>query len=229
MLSFKSAFSLSSFTLIRRLLSSSSLPAIRVVSSAYLRLLIFHHFVNKDFYTQSYGLSSSHVRMWELDHKEGWAPKNWCFWTVVLEKTLESPLDCKKIKPVNPKGSQPWIFTGRTDAEAKVSILWTPDVKSPGKDPDAGKYWKQKKVATEDEIVVWHHWLNGHEFEQILGDCEVREVWLAVHRVAKSRTQLSDWPITNRTTILTFSDLSQLKLGFCLQPSPFMTVLVPLA
>ena len=147
----------------------------------------------------------------------------------MLEKTLESSLDCKKIKPVNPKGGQPWIFTGRTDAEAKVSILWTLDVKSPGKDSDARKYWKQKKVAAEDEIVVWHHWLNGREFEQILGDCEVREAWLAVHRVAKSRTQLSDWPTTNRTTVLTFSDLSQLRLGFCLQTSPFMTVLVPLA
>ena len=188
-----------------------------------------HCFADKGACSQSCGFPSSHVQMWELDHKEGWAPKNWCILTVVLEKTLESPLDCKKIKPANPKRSQPWIFTGRTDAKAKVSILWTPDVKSPGKDPDAGKYWKQKKVAAEDEIVAWHHWLNGREFEQILGDCEVREAWLAVHRVAKSRTHLSDWPTTNRTTMLTFSDLSQQKLGFCLQPSPFMTVLVPLA
>ena len=94
-----------------------------------------------DLYSQSYSLSSSHVRMWELDHKEGWVPKNWCFWIVMLEKTLESPLDCKEIKPVNPKGNQPWRFTGRTDAEAP--ILWPPDVKSwlTEKDPDAGKDW----------------------------------------------------------------------------------------
>ena len=89
-----------------------------------------HHFANKGPYSQIYGLSSSHVRMWELDHNEGWAPKNWCFWTVVLEKPLESPLDCKEIKPVNPKGNQPWIFIGRTDAEAEALILWPPDASS---------------------------------------------------------------------------------------------------
>ena len=100
-----------------------------------------HHFANKGPYSQSYGFSSSHVQMWELDHKEGWAPKNWCFQTVVLEKTLGSPLDSKEIKPVNPKGNQPWIFIGRTDAEAKAPILWPPDAKSwlIGKDPDVGK------------------------------------------------------------------------------------------
>ena len=111
-----------------------------------------HHFADKGSYTQSYDFSSSHVWMWELDHKEGWALKNWFFQTVVLEKTLESPLDCKEIKPVNPKGNQPWIFTGRTDAP----ILWPPDAKSQliGKDPDAGKDWRQKeKRATEDEMV----------------------------------------------------------------------------
>ena len=108
--------------------------------------------------------------MWELDHKESWAPKNWCFWTVVLEKTLESPLDCKEMKPVNPKGNQSWIFIGRTDAEAP--IFWLPDVKNwlIGKDTDAGKDWRQEeKEMTEDEMVGWHHWLNGHEFEQVLG------------------------------------------------------------
>ena len=117
--------------------------------------------------------SSSHVCMWELDHKEGWVPKNWCFLIVVLEKTLESPLDCKEIKPVNPKGNQPWIFIGRTDAEAP--ILWSPDSKNQliGKDPDAGKDWRQKeKGAAEDEMVGWHHRLSGHEFEQTLGDSE---------------------------------------------------------
>ena len=112
----------------------------------------------------------SHVWMWELDHKESWAVKNWCFWTVVLEKTLESPLDCKEIQPVNPKGNQSWIFIGRTDAEAP--ILWPPDVKNwlLGKDPDAGKDWRQEeKGTTEAEMVGWHHRLNGHEFEQALG------------------------------------------------------------
>ena len=106
--------------------------------------------------------------MWELDYKERWALKNWCFWTVVLEKTLESPLDCQEIKPVSLKGNQPWIFIGRTDAEAEAPILWPPDVKSQltGKDPDAGKDWRQEeKGMTEDEIVGWHHWLNGHECE----------------------------------------------------------------
>ena len=116
--------------------------------------------------------------MWELDHKEGWVPKNWCFWTVVLEKTLESPLDCKEIKPVNPKGNQPWIFIGRTDAEAEAPIIWPPDGKSwlIGKDPDTGKYWgHEKKGVTEVEMGRWHHQLNGHEFEQTPGDGEGQE------------------------------------------------------
>ena len=117
---------------------------------------------------QSYGFSSSHVWMWELDYKECWMPKNWCFWTVVLEKTLKSPLDNKEIEPVNPKGNQSWIFTGRTDTEAETPILWPPDAKNSliGKDPDAGKDWRwEEKGTTEDEVVGWHHWLNGHEFE----------------------------------------------------------------
>ena len=112
------------------------------------------------------------IDMWELDHKEGWVMKNWCFWIVVLEKTLKSYLDCK-IKPVNPKGNQPWILIGRTDAEAEAPILWPPDVKSQltGKDPDAGKDWRQKeKGAAEDEMARKHYWLNGHEFEQSLGE-----------------------------------------------------------
>ena len=113
--------------------------------------------------------------MWELDHKEGQALKNWCFWIVVLEKTLESSLDCKEIKLVNPKGNQSWIFTGRTDTEAEAPILWPPDVKSwlIWKDPDAGKDCRQgEKGTTEDEMVGWYHQLNGHEFEQALGDGE---------------------------------------------------------
>ena len=107
--------------------------------------------------------------MLELDCEEGWAPKNWCFWTVMLEKTLESPLDSKEIKPVHPKGDQSWIFIGRTDAEAEAPISWPPDAKNwlLRKDPDSGKDWRQEeKGMTEDEIVGWHHWLNGHEFEQ---------------------------------------------------------------
>ena len=128
-------------------------------------------------YSQSYGFSSSHVWMWKLDLKEGWAPKNWYFWTVVLEKTLESPLDCKEIKPVSLKGNQSWIFIGRAgaDAEAESPILWPPNAKSwlIGKDPDAGKDWRQEeKGMTEGEMVGWHHWLSRHEFEQVLGDGE---------------------------------------------------------
>ena len=118
--------------------------------------------------SQSYGFSSSHVWMWELDYKESWVPKNWCFWTVVLEKTLESPLDCKEIQPVHPKENQSWIFIGRTDAEAETPILWPPDMKNwlIWKDPDAGKDWRwEEKGRTEDEIVGWHHQLNGYEFE----------------------------------------------------------------
>ena len=122
--------------------------------------------------SQTYGFCSSHVWMWELDYKESWAPKNWCFWTVVLEKTPESPLDSKEIQPVHPKGNQSWIFIGGTDAEAETLILWPPDVKNwiIGKDPDAGKDWRQEeKGMTEDEMLEWHHRLDGWEFEQVLG------------------------------------------------------------
>ena len=148
---------------------------------------------------QSYGFSSGHVWMWEIilmmweDHKESWVPKNWCFWTVVLEKTLESPLDSKEIKPVHPQGNQSWIFIGRTDAEAPV--LWPPDVKSwlIGKDPDAGKDWRQEeKGTTEDEMVGWHHWLNGHELVDMSKLQELvmdKEAWCALVRGAtKSQT-----------------------------------------
>ena len=109
--------------------------------------------------------------MWELNYKESWVLQNWCFWTVVLEKTLESPLGCKKIKPVNPKGNQSWIFIGRTDAEADTPILWPPDAKNwlIGKHPDVGKDWRQVKGMTEDEMIGWHHRFDGHEFEQALG------------------------------------------------------------
>ena len=120
---------------------------------------------DKGLSSQSEGFSSSHVWMWELDHKEGWTSKNWCFRTAVLEKTLENPLDCKEIKSVHPKGDQPWIFIGRS---AETPILWPPDAKNwlIGKDPDAEKDWRQEeKRTTEDEVAGWHHWLNGHKFE----------------------------------------------------------------
>ena len=124
-----------------------------------------YDFANKGLSNQGYGFSSSHVWMWELDYKQSWALKNWCFWTVVLEKTLESPLDCKEIQPVHLKGNQSWAFT---DGEAETLILLPPDAKNwlTGKDPDAGKDWRQEeKGMTEDEMVGWHHWLDGHEFE----------------------------------------------------------------
>ena len=127
-----------------------------------------YYFANKGPSSQGYDFSSSHVWMWELDYKESWVPKNWCCWTVVLDKTLESPLSCKEIQPVHPKGNQSWIFIGRTDAEAETPTLWPPDVKNRliGKDPDAGKDWRLKeKGMTEGEMVGWHHRLNGHEFE----------------------------------------------------------------
>ena len=131
-----------------------------------------HHFADKCLYSQSSGFSGSHIQTRELDHKEGWMLKNWCFWTVVLEKTLDSALDCKEIKAVRSKGNQSLIFIGRTDAEPP--ILWPPEVKSWlfRKDPDSGKDWRSEKGMTEDEVVGWHHWLNRHGFQQALPDGE---------------------------------------------------------
>ena len=127
-----------------------------------------HYFANKGPCSQGYGFSSGHVWMWELDCEESWVLKNWCFWIVVLEKTLESPLDCKEIQPVHPKGGQSWVFIGRTDAEAETPVRWPPHAKSwlIGKDPDAGRDWGQEeKGMTEDEMAGWHHRLNRHESE----------------------------------------------------------------
>ena len=130
-----------------------------------------HYFTIKGPSSQSYGFSSSHVWIWELDYTKSWIVKNWCFWTMVLEKTLESLFDCKEIQQVHPKGDQYWVFIGRTDVEAETPILRPPDAKNwlLGKDPDAWKDWKWEKGMTEDETVGWHHRLDGHEFEQALG------------------------------------------------------------
>ena len=155
-----------------------------------------HHFADKGLYSPSYGFSSSHVWMWELDHKEGWVPKNWSFWTVVMEKTLESPLDCKEIQSVHPQGNQSWIFIGRTDAEAETAILWPPDVKSwcIGKDPEAGKDWRQEeKGAIEDEMLGWHHPLNGHEFEQTPGDYEGQGSLECCSPRGRKESDMTDW------------------------------------
>ena len=150
-----------------------------------------HHFANKGPSSQSYGFSNSHIWMWELYHKEGWVLKNRCFWTVVLEKTFESPLDCKKIKPVNHKGNQPWIFIGRVDDETEVPILWLPDAKRRliGKDPDAEKDWRQEEKGTrEDEMFGWHHWLSGHSLSKLQEIVKDREAWCAtVHGVAEHK------------------------------------------
>ena len=123
-----------------------------------------HYFADKGPSGQGYGFFSGPVWMWELDYKESWVLKNWCFWTVVLEKTFESPLDCKEIQPVHPKGDQSWVFIGRTDAEAEAPILWPPDAKNwfIGKDPDAEKDWRQEEEMTEEEMVGWHHRLDGY-------------------------------------------------------------------
>ena len=167
--------------------------------------------------------------MWELDHKEGWVLKKWCFWTVVLAKTLESPLDCKEIKAVKSKGTQPWIFIGSTDFEAEVTIFWPLDVKSwlTVKDPDAGKDWRQeKKGMTEDEMVGWHHWFKEHEFEQTPGDCEGQgslvycSPWS--HKESDTTEQLNNntirkapppWPCLNLVTPLKPLVLSHQGLG----------------
>ena len=159
-----------------------------------------HHFVNKGPSSQGYGFSSGHVWMRELDCDEGWAPKNWCFWTVVLEKTFESPLDYKEIQPVHPKGDQSWVYIGRTDAEAEAPILWPPDVKSwlTGKDPDAGKGWAQEENGvTEDKVVWWHHHSMDMNLSKLQETMKDREAWrAAIHGIAKSQTWLSNWTTT---------------------------------
>ena len=134
--------------------------------------------------------------MWELDCEESWTPKNWCFWTVVLEKTLDSPLDCKEVQPVHPKGDQSWVFIGRTDAKAQTPILWPPDEKNwlSGKHPDAGRDWGQEeKGMTEDEMAGWYHWLDGHEFEWTLGVGDGRTGRPGMLRFMGSQRVGHDW------------------------------------
>ena len=153
--------------------------------------------------------------MWELDCEESWVPKNWCFWTVVLEKTLESPLDCKEIQPVHPKGDQSWLFIGGTDAEAETPILWPPHAKSwlIGKDPDAGRDWGQEeKGMTEDETAGWHHGLNGNEFEWTpgvgdgQGDLECCDSW--GHKESDTTERLN-WTESMNTVKLQDTKLTQ--------------------
>ena len=144
--------------------------------------------------SQSYGFSSGHVWMWELVYKESWVPKYWCFWTVVLEKTLESPFDCKEIQPVHPKGDQSWVFIGKTGVEAETPILWPPDKKSWlfWKDPDAGKDWRwEEKGTTEDEMVGWHHQFNRCEFGKLRELVMDRDAWRAA--VHGSQRVWHDW------------------------------------
>ena len=158
-------------------------------------------FANKGPSSQGYGFPSGHVCMWELDCEESWVAKNWCFWTVVLEKTLESPLDYKEIQPVHYEGDKSWLFIGRTDAEAETPILWIPHMKSclTGKDPDARRDWGQEeKGMTEDEMAGWHQRLDGHRLGKLLELVMDREAWrAAIHGATKSGTQLSDWTELN--------------------------------
>ena len=163
-----------------------------------------------------FNTSNTCVWMWELDREEGWAPKNWCFWTVVLEKTTESPLDCREIRPVHSEGDQPWGFFGRTDAKAETPILWPPHAKSwlIGKDPDAGRDWGQEEKGTpEDEMAGWHHRLDGHEFEWTPGVGDGQGGWrAAIHGVTKSRTcWVTELNWTEYTWKLVYCEMDSLR------------------
>jgi len=158
------------------------------------------------------------VIIWWLKpfHKEGWALKNWCFWTVLLEKTLESPLDCKEIKPINPKGNQPWIFIERTDAEAETPILWPPDVNSQliRKDPSAGKDWRQEeKGTTEGEMVGWHHQPNGHEFEQALRNDERQQGLACCSPWDCKKSDMTEWLNNNKSHLMVLHNCNYITNG----------------
>ena len=160
--------------------------------------------------SQGYGFSCGHVWMWELYCDEGWAPKNWCFWTVVLEMTLESPLDCKEILPVHSEGDQPWDFFGRNGAEAETPVLWPPHAKSwlIGKDSDAGRDWGQEeKGTTEDEMAGWHHWLNGRESKWTLGGLACCDSW--GRRVGHDWATELNWRESQVTSVTWFSLLTK--------------------
>ena len=169
-----------------------------------------HYFANKGSSSQGYGFSSGHVRIWELNYKESWAPENWYFWTVVFEKTLERPMDCKEIQPVHPKGDQSWVFIGRADFEAETPVLWPSDAKRwlTWKDPVAGKDWRQEeKGMAEDEMVGWHHQLNGHGFGWTpgVGDGQGGLVCCGLwsHRES-DRTEQLNWTELERELIIHF-------------------------
>ena len=160
-----------------------------------------HYSANKGQYNQGYGLPSDHIRLWELDSKEGRVPKNWCLRTVVLEKTPESPLDSKDIKPVDLKGNQPWILVGRTDAEVETLVFWSSVANSwlIGKVPDAGKNWGQKeKRASEYEMAGWHHWCNGHELGKTLGDSEGQRGLALCSPWSRKGSDMTGWLNNNK-------------------------------
>ena len=164
--------------------------------------------------SQSYGFPSSHVWMWALDHKEGWVLKNWCFWTVELDKTLESPLDCREIQPVHSRGDQSWVCFGRTDAKAETPILWPPHAKSwlIGKDPDAGRDWGQEeKGPTEDEMAGCHHQLDGHEFEWTPGVGDGQGGLACCNSRSHKESDTTEWLNWNWTYLYYIHVITQLR------------------